>query len=87
MNQRCLGNNWLRFETLRRRKILVTNDRAWVCIYILDGGHFSFPDADADLGTTRLALSTYRRKTLIKMETHPLVVGMSLVLMWTLHKQ
>ena len=21
---------------------------AWVCIYILDGGHFSFPDAYAD---------------------------------------
>jgi hypothetical protein len=83
MNQRCLRNNRLRFETLRRRKILVTNDRAWVCICILDGGHFSFPDADADPGTTRLALSAYKRKTLIKMETHPLVEGMSLVLMWT----
>ena len=31
---------------------------AWVCICILDGGHFSFPDADADPGTTGLALRT-----------------------------
>ena len=30
---------------------------AWVCSYILDQGHFSFPDADADLGTTELSLT------------------------------
>ena len=30
---------------------------AWVCICILDGGHFSIPDADADPGTSGLALS------------------------------
>ena len=29
---------------------------AWVCICILDGGHFSFPDADP--GTTGLALTS-----------------------------
>jgi hypothetical protein len=29
---------------------------AWVCICILEGGHFSFLDADADPGTTGLAL-------------------------------
>jgi hypothetical protein len=29
---------------------------AWVCIYILEGGHFSIPDADANLGMTGLAL-------------------------------
>jgi hypothetical protein len=27
---------------------------AWLCICILDGGHFSFPNADADPGTTSL---------------------------------
>ena len=30
---------------------------AWVCICILDGGHFSFPNADADPGTIGLALN------------------------------
>ena len=30
---------------------------AWVYICILGGGHFSFPDADADPGMTGLALS------------------------------
>ena len=30
---------------------------AWVCICILDGGHFSFPDADEDPGSTGLALT------------------------------
>ena len=34
---------------------------AWVCICILDGGHFSFPDANADPGTTGLALNTTRK--------------------------
>ena len=29
---------------------------AWVCICILEGGHFSFLDADADPIMTRLAL-------------------------------
>ena len=29
---------------------------AWVCICILEGGHFSIPDADADPGMTELAL-------------------------------
>lgn len=29
---------------------------AWVCICIMGGGHFSFPDANADPGTTGLAL-------------------------------
>ena len=29
----------------------------WVCICILGGGHFSFPDADADPRTTGLALT------------------------------
>ena len=32
---------------------------AWVCIYILDEGHYSFPDADADAGTDGLALNVY----------------------------
>jgi hypothetical protein len=31
---------------------------AWVYIYILEGGHFSIPDADADPGMTGLALIT-----------------------------
>ena len=29
----------------------------WVCICILDGGHFSFQDVDADPGTVGLALT------------------------------
>ena len=29
---------------------------AWVCIYILEGGHFSIPEADALPGMTGLAL-------------------------------
>jgi hypothetical protein len=33
---------------------------AWVCICILEGGHLSIPDADADPGMTGLALSPYR---------------------------
>ena len=31
---------------------------AWVCICIMEGGHFSIPDADLDPRMTGLALRT-----------------------------
>jgi hypothetical protein len=34
---------------------------AWVCICIVDGGHVSIADADADPGMTGLALSGIRQ--------------------------
>lgn len=34
----------------------MSDDFAWVCIYILNEGHFSFPHADTNLGTIGLAL-------------------------------
>jgi hypothetical protein len=36
---------------------MMSGSFAWVCICILEGGRFSFLDADADLGTTGLALT------------------------------
>ena len=39
---------------------------AWVCICILDGDHFSFPDAYANPRTTKLAL-IQRKKVVVKL--------------------
>ena len=46
---------WLIFIWLQCR---MNNNSSWVCICMLDGGHLFFSlDANADLGTTRLALT------------------------------
>ena len=48
------------------------------CISIMDGGHFSFLDADADLGTNRLALNTTKLRNI----TFTLVA--TRVILWSL---
>ena len=39
----------------------------WVCICILEGGHFSIPDADADPGMIGLALTMNKLQVLLLM--------------------
>jgi hypothetical protein len=45
---------------------MTSDNSTWVSIYILDGSHFSFLDANADPGTTGLALTLLLTKTRVK---------------------